>query len=136
MSDCIEWQGAKDPNGYGHLTLQQKHLYAHRWTWEQAYGPIPDGLCVCHKCDNPSCINLEHLWLGTKEDNWADMRAKKRHRGGGARGTAQHLAKLTDDDVRAIRASDEIQIVLAKRYGVSQTTISNIRCGNTWRHVS
>lgn len=135
MSECIEWQGAKDANGYGRLTIQRRQLYAHRWTWEQAYGPVPQGLCVCHHCDNPGCINLDHLWLGTKEDNWNDMRTKQRHRGGGAQGVRQHLSKLTDDQVREIRAANATQDELAKRYGVSQTTISNIRRGRTWRHV-
>lgn len=135
-SECIEWQGAKTPNGYGRLTIQRKQLYAHRWVWEQAYGPVPEGLCVCHHCDNPSCINLDHLWLGTKDDNWDDMRAKERHRPGGTRGEAVGGSKLTEDQVRAIRASTERQTTLAKQYGVSQTAISNIKRRNTWAHVS
>lgn len=136
MSECIDWQGAKDPNGYGRLTIQGHQLYAHRWTWEQAFGPIADGLEICHHCDNPSCINLDHLFVGTHADNMADCKRKGRARGGGARGAAQHLAKLTDDIVREIRASDASQAELAERYGVSQGTISNIVLRKTWRHVS
>jgi len=135
MTECIEWQGAKDPNGYGRLTVQQVQLYAHRWVWEQAFGAVPKGLCVCHACDNPSCVNLDHLWLGTHAENMADAKHKGRARGGGAKGEAQHLHKLTEAQVREILASDELQSVLAERYGVSQGTISNIRLRKTWRHL-
>jgi hypothetical protein len=135
-TECIEWQGAKDANGYGRLTIQQVQLYAHRWTWEQAFGAVPEGLCVCHTCDNPSCINLDHLWLGTHAENMADAKRKHRSRGGGAHGEAQHLAKLTEADVRDIRTSSETQVELARRYGVSQGTISNVILRKTWRHVA
>ena len=71
----------RDSGGYGHLSRQGKRLLAHRWTWEQAHGPIPEGLWVCHTCDNPPCINLDHLWLGTPTQNTADARQKGRLRG-------------------------------------------------------
>lgn len=135
MDGCIEWQGARDPNGYGRLTIQRHSLYAHRWTWEQAYGAIPKGLCVCHKCDNPSCINLDHLWLGTHQENMADSSSKGRARGG-RHGMQHGLHKLTDEQVREIRTSTDTQTTLAKRYGVSQSAVSAIRTGKTWRHVS
>ena len=74
MSDCIEWTGARSSNGYG----RHGKRYAHRMAWEQAHGPIPDGLVVRHSCDNPPCVNVEHLLLGTQADNVEDARARRR----------------------------------------------------------
>lgn len=79
-SGCIEWIGGKDPNGYGRFSLSGKGDYAHRASYEIFKGPIPTGLCVCHKCDNPRCVNPDHLWLGTQTENIKDRDAKGRHK--------------------------------------------------------
>jgi hypothetical protein len=82
MNDCIEWRNAyRNSKGYGFHDGEG----AHRWTWRQANGPIPPGMMVCHHCDNPGCVNLAHLYLGTAADNAADMVARGRvFTGGGA----------------------------------------------------
>jgi hypothetical protein len=104
---------------------------AHRVAYAEFVGPIPRELNVLHRCDNRLCCNPRHLFLGTDGDNMADKVKKKRHRFG--EGVPSH--KLTEADVRAIRASNEHQVVLAKRYGVYQQTISRIRSRETWKHV-
>jgi len=96
-------------------------------------GPIPDGMQVLHRCDNPPCCNPAHLFLGTQADNIADMIAKRR--GGAVSGEAHYRAKLTADQVSAIRAryaAGETQVALAREFGVSQTNISRIVRGTTW----
>src|SRR5262245_26683442 len=77
LSPCVEYQGYRQ-GGYGKLTRNGKTWLAHRWVWTQANGDIPEGMCVLHVCDNPPCINLEHLFLGTRQNNMTDMQNKGR----------------------------------------------------------
>jgi hypothetical protein len=105
---------------------------AHRVAWELANSPIPPGMCVCHHCDNPSCVNPAHLFLGTPADNYADMIAKKRQ----ARGEASGGSKLTPDQVREIMHLHEEEGLgcrrLARRFGVHPNTILDIFNRRTW----
>ena len=80
MDDCIEWQGSRDRQGYGKAWKNGANARAHRVAWEEANGPIPEGMCVLHHCDNPPCINPDHLFLGTRGDNARDMVKKGRHK--------------------------------------------------------
>lgn len=76
---CIEWTGARFANGgYGAKKVRGKMCRVHRLEWERVHGPIPEGLCVLHRCDNPPCYNIDHLFLGTVMDNVRDMIAKGR----------------------------------------------------------
>lgn len=107
---------------------------AHRWRWEEAFGPIPPGMKVLHHCDNPPCVELDHLYLGTDADNANDRHA----RGRTARGSAMPSSKLTEADIPAIRtalAKGESHQRIGHRYGVSSTTIRRIAIGRKWRHA-
>jgi len=133
--------GARDPDGYGRIceggaaVRGAKYLRAHRAAWIVTYGPIPDGMQVLHKCDEPQCVRPEHLFLGTNLDNVADRESKHRNRFGERHGNA----KLTDQAVREIRdvyfAGGISQEKLGKAYGVDQTIISDVVLYNYWRHV-
>lgn len=78
--ECWTWTAARLPFGYGEFRLDGRPVRAHRLAWEWEHGPIPPGLCVLHRCDRPECVRPSHLWLGTKAENTADMKAKGRGR--------------------------------------------------------
>jgi len=135
--DCWEWTGAKSTAGYGQLRMYGQAFYAHRLIWEWTYGSIPDGIEVCHACDNPECVNPAHLFLGSHADNIVDMHTKGRWRSKrGIRGEANGNSKLTWPDVREIRqryvAGGETQRGLAIEYGVGKTTIARVLRNQTW----
>lgn len=129
---CRLWRAYQGRHGYGLLRWNGLQL-AHRLAWESVNGPVPDGQCVCHKCDVPSCVNPGHLWLGTKADNNADMVAKGRQ----ARvcGERNGNAKLTDTQVRAIYRAPDTQREIAARFNVDQALVGRIKTGKIWRHL-
>lgn len=139
MNECLEWAGARDRAGYGFIKVGGKMLKTHRVAWVIRNGPIPDGLHVCHRCDNPPYSNADHLFLGTPADNSRDMAAKGRTAAQiGVPGERNHYARLTDDTVREIRAAHragESQSALARRYGVGLSTVWHVVHRHTWRHV-
>lgn len=131
-SGCHEWQGYIAKTGYGQIGYNYELLYTHRVAWMLANGPIPDGMFVCHKCDNRRCVNPEHLFLGTAKDNSVDMSRKGRS----TRGERAYQAKLTEDQVRYMRRSDERLTDLAKRFGVARSTACLARSGKQWTHLN
>jgi len=130
---CWMWRGNTHPvNGYGSYGVDgTRTALAHRYSYELAHGPIPKGLHVCHHCDVRDCVNPAHLFLGTAADNQADKVAKGRQ----LKGSDAGMAVLTDADVLAIRASSDIQRVIAARYGISRPNVSLIRSRKTWSHL-
>lgn len=133
--DCWEWLAYKDKDGYGRFRVDGQWVGAHRFVFEMKCGRIPAGMCVCHSCDNPSCVNPEHLWLGTHEDNLRDMAEKGRARCPGHKGESNGRAKLTEEDVRGIRQLKEPVPLIAKCFGVSEGQIYRIRSGQHWAHI-
>lgn len=132
--DCWEWVGSLSVRDYGRMKVCGKLVQAHRLSYEIANGAIPDGIFVCHKCDNPKCVNPSHLWLGTHRDNMQDARRKGRQYAPGARiGEGNPCSKLTWGEVREIRAArGRTQLSLAREYNVSQGRISSVRLGKSW----
>lgn len=127
------WTAGKDRNGYGGIKIAGKQLRAHRVAWEIEYGPVPDGMCVLHRCDTPACVNPEHLFLGTMADNMNDKEAKGR--GAHPFGAAHSKAKLEESDVQHIRASSQPAAELAAIYGLSLSGVYHVINGRSWRHV-
>ena len=128
--DCCVFAGAKS-GGYGRVRDHGQTLLAHVVVWEHHNGPVPADGVVMHACDNPACCRIEHLSVGTQIDNLADMVGKKRH----ARGHRAGGAKLTADQVRAIRADERISPLIAADYGVHERHVRLIKEGKTWRHI-
>lgn len=130
---CWIWTKGRSKHGYGELRLLGKHHLAHRVAWELANGvPIPDGLDVLHKCDNPPCCNPSHLFVGTHADNVADMVAKGRS----ASGEQHSQARLTWDEVRELRrrvSNGEDLRDVAKSYGLGTNHARKIVDGELWR---
>jgi hypothetical protein len=118
---CWIGKGALTGDGYSQSSIGGKTRYGHRIMWERVNGPIPEGMCVLHKCDVRSCVNPDHLFLGTRADNMRDAIAKDRRR---------CMHKLTDQDIQEIIDQPLIgRQVLAKKYQVSIYTIADIRAG-------
>ncbi len=136
-SGCWLWAGAGKGNGYGNFNLEGHYVPAHRAAYLLFNGIIADDLDVCHRCDNRACVNPDHLFLGTRLENMRDCQAKGRiARGaklGDRSGQNAGAAKLTWDQVRAIRQSSEPAKVVAAQYGVTNDNINRIRRNETWK---
>jgi hypothetical protein len=149
---CWLWTGNTSGRGYGVLRAGEPRAHprsAHRLSWELHYGPIPEGLFVCHHCDNPPCVRPDHLFLGSQLENIADMMSKGRHAPAESTrhpGSENGRAKITEEEARAIcvayaaiprkqRARRGDLSSLARRYGLTTTMVLNIVRGSNWGHV-
>ncbi len=134
-SGCWLWLGAANSRGYGWVRRGGKTYLAHRFAWTRARGAIPHGMSVLHRCDVPCCVNPDHLFLGTRADNNADMVAKGRQ----ARGEKKlRLAKLSESQVHEIRsrvAAGESQRSIARAFEICQPHVGCIARGERWAHV-
>jgi hypothetical protein len=134
-SGCFIWLGALSNVGYGRISYYGKNRLAHRVAWIITNGD-PQEFFVCHRCDNPLCVNVDHLFLGTHQENMDDMRNKKRMKmPPHPCGVNHHFAVLTPKDILDIRLDNRLQKEISKSYNISQSVISNIKTGKTWRHI-
>lgn len=132
---CWEWTGARTDKGYG-VRGGTGRVLAHRFSYELHFGPLPDGLFVCHCCDNPPCVRPDHLFAGTPAENAADMAAKGRVVT--KVGSAHRRALITESDVvdlRTLFAAGASRPALVAAYGVGMTQIRRILARESWRHV-
>ena len=135
---CWVWTGNTSRNGYGSIQSGGKGsatLSAHRLSYEMHKGQIPNGYVVMHSCDNPSCVNPDHLSVGTFKENTADMIVKGRKRTTAPRGADNGKAKLNDSLVRYIRQSERNTASIARELNLSANCIRGVRIGRTWSHV-
>jgi hypothetical protein len=132
--DCWEWQGQLSEKGYGQLQVQGKQKRAHRVSWELSNGPIPDGMVIMHRCDNPKCVRPEHLSVGTVADNNRDMQRKGRARFALLPGQRNGAAKLSDEQARQVSANrgQATAQELVNMFGVSAATVYAIWRGSRW----
>ena len=139
---CWLWQGGKANYGYGTMSDGSGRLIgAHRASWIVHNGPIPEGLQVLHKCDVPECVNPDHLSLGTQKDNMEDCANKGRIRFGivKSKGSSHYKTRFVEADIIEIRRLRSVGVpccVVARKYGVCQSTISQITRRSNWAHVS
>jgi hypothetical protein len=133
MSGCWLWDAGVNDDGYGCFWTGKTTIGAHRAAWSIYIEQIAPGICVLHRCDTPSCVNPDHLFLGTRRDNNADKVNKGRDRR--AFGIKHHKAKLSEADVLAIRADTRIPRDIAKSYGMAHSTIESIVRRKTWKHI-
>lgn len=138
-SGCHLWQRAKC-RGYGQIRINWKAEYAHRIAWFLAYGSMPSDKVVLHLCDTPACVNVEHLRLGTQQDNIQDCVSKRRH--GWTYGSTKPTAKLTEEIVRDLRRK-YVQLkkpfgliaAWAREYGMQHAAMRKAVLGLSWRHI-
>lgn len=130
-SGCWLWTACVNSKGYGRIGVGLEVHLAHRLSYETHIGPIPKGMCVCHKCDTPSCIRPDHLFLGTNLENRTDSVNKGRHPHGERAGHA----KLTADQVLAIRKASGSYARVGAKFGITRSNVGHIKQGRRWKHL-
>ena len=133
VGDCWEWQGSVTVSGYGQFSIRSRGFRAHRIAYELFVGPIPNGLLVCHKCDNTKCVNPNHLFVGSSQDNTDDMIAKGRT--GGMKGEAHPFAKLSEEDICSIRVMTGTCKEIGAQFDIGPMQVSRIKRKQRWGHV-
>lgn len=133
QTGCVEWTRYVAETGYGTVKHRGKQYSAHRFAWMNKHGPVPNGMVICHKCDNRRCINVDHLFLGTTLDNVQDKISKGRLRV--AKGEESGTSKLSVEQVKQIMLDKRPQRLIAQNHGVSQATVSLIKTRKVWRSV-
>jgi hypothetical protein len=135
VNECWLWNGYLDKDGYGTFAVTHKHTKkAHRYSYELNVGPIPQGLCVCHRCDTPSCVRPGHLFVGTMTDNDADRDSKGRQ----AKGESSGTSRFTNEqirDMRNLRAQGLTQQAIAELFNTAQPVVSRIVLMKAWKHI-
>jgi hypothetical protein len=133
-SGCWLWTNSTGRDGYGKISIQGKTIRAHRWSWEIHKGYSPGQLQVLHRCDVPLCVNPDHLFLGTNQDNVRDRELKGR----GHKMPIHRETKISEDDAKIIISlKGKVRIVdLAERFGIHYTQVSRIQNGRFWKHLS
>jgi hypothetical protein len=138
-SGCWLWCACVNRTGYGQMALgtrDEKRALAHRVAWMLYRGALPSGALVCHRCDNPACVNPDHLFLGDQRENMRDCSRKGRvNRAVKVRGTSHPNAKLTPEQVRLIRSTRRQTARLAAQLGVSTTVVKLVRQGASYRSI-
>lgn len=134
---CWVWTGNKNKTGYGQYKMPGHSYRTHRASWQMAFGPIPKGMQVLHHCDNPSCVNPDHLFLGTHKDNMADCAAKGRIVLPNQVGENHSGHKLTEEEVRQIKGllNQCSHAQISKMYGISRSVVTRIALKQLWAHV-
>lgn len=134
---CWLWLGGSSSTGYGNFHINGKQTRAHKAYYEHFKDAVPEGLCVLHKCDTPSCVNPEHLFIGTNRDNILDMIKKNRHKRKTGSGPGEKAAnhRLTNEQVLAIRKDPRSLSIVGKEYGMDPSTIGKIKNRKLWKHL-
>lgn len=136
--DCWEWQASLNYFGYGRFNVRGKVWKAHRMSYLLDTGTDPEGMCVCHSCDNPKCVNPAHLFLGTYAENNADMKTKGRATGGSMPGEQHPMSKLTEAQalkVLAFKDGVKSQQSVGEMFGISGKQVGYIWRGQSWGHL-
>lgn len=144
VDECWQWEGANDTCGYGNVTINGRNKKAHRVAWESVNGQIPEGMYICHRCDNPGCVNPTHLFIGTQKDNMRDMKNKGRRKGiipnwktspvkTGEKNANAKLSYKKAEEIRSLyNSGDKTMVLLASMYGVNRNLISKVVRGKVW----
>lgn len=137
ISKCWIWPGVKSGHGYGIIKKGKRYIGAHRLIYEGVHGEIPEGMIVCHKCDNPPCINPRHLFMGTPADNMRDMINKGRQINltGENHGMSKLTNKIVLDIIKRKNSGHSVRKI-ARDLNIKQSTVMNVWCGTAWNHLT